>query len=298
MLNRILWATDGSKDSFVALTYAELLAKNCKADIRGLTVLPEDYKFFDTFPLEEKKKFKSSIKATLELKERKRLEAVKKRLKQNDLPFSYSIAKGIASMEIITAAECENVDLIAMGKGRSVDKFILGGTVLKVLRNCTIPILAARENGMRTAIKKILVPVALSHGITANFDYALKLSETFNSEIHLANIVETSEHKFIPGLVGKIKSHTKREMRYMLKKSNTTENIRVDVEAAKNAWIGITELARKNDIDLIVMMTYGGTVFKEDFIGSITWKVIQESSVPVITLTPSKVILKMTGDAK
>jgi len=298
MINKILWATDGSKDSFAALKYAEFLAKNCKADIYGLAVLPKDYEFFDTFPPEEKKKLKNSIKETLELRERKRMEEVKKKLEQHNLHFSYNIANGIASEEIIKSAEGENADLIALGKGRSIDKFILGGTVLKVLRNCTIPILTARENDTRTAIKKILVPVALSHGITANFDYALKLAEIFNSEIQLANIVETSEHEFLSGLVGKIKSHTKRELGYILKKSNVTENIQIHVETAKNAWIGITELARENDIDLIVMMTYGGIAVKEEFIGSITWKVIQESSVPVITLTPSKVILKMTGDAK
>jgi len=298
MINRILWATDGSKDSFEALRYAELIARNCKADIHGLTVLPEDYKFFDTFPPEEKQKLKNSIKETLELEKRKSLEEVKKKLEQNNLQFSYNIAKGIVPKEITTAAERENVDLIALGKGRSVDKFILGGTVLKVLRNCTIPILTARENGMRTAIKKILVPVALSHGLTASFDYALKLSEIFKAEVYIANIVETSEHKFLPELVKKIKSNTKMELGYILKKSNVAENIRIYVETAKNAWIGITGLASKNDIDLIVMMTYGGVVFKGEFIGSISWKVIQESSAPVITLTPYKTILKMTGDAK
>ncbi len=73
-----------------------------------------------------------------------------------------------------------------------------------------------------------------------------------------------------------------------MKESNVAENIRIHVEAAKNAWIGITELARKNDIDLIIMMSYGGIFFKEEFIGSIAWRVIQESSAPVITLTPYK----------
>jgi len=298
MIKKILWATDGSEDSFAALNYAELLAKNCKADIRGLAVLPEDYKFFDTFSPEEKKKLENSFKETLELKERKNLEEVKKKLEQSNLDFSYSIAKGIASMEIITAAECENVDLIALGRGRSVDKFTLGGTVLKVLRNCKIPILTARKNGTKTAIKKILVPVALSHGITANIEYALKLSKIFNSELHLANIVETSEHEFPDELMEKIKSNTKMELGYIVKKSNAAENIRIYVEAARNAWIGIIELARENDIDLIVMMTYGGIVFKEEFIGSITYNVIQESSIPVIALTPNNLILEMKSDTK
>ena len=96
----------------------------------------------------------------------------------------------------------------------------------------------------------------------------------------------------------KIKSHTKRDLGYVLGKSNVEDNIEIQVGAAKNAWIGITKFARENDIDLIVMMTYGGIVLKKEFMGSVTWRVIQETSIPVITLSPSKIIMKMTGDAK
>ncbi|MGB3365507.1 MAG: universal stress protein [Thermodesulfobacteriota bacterium] len=296
MIKKILWATDGSEDSVEALKCAELLAINSKADILGLSVLPGDYQFFDTFSPEERKKLENSFKATIELKERKNLEEIKKKLTQHKLHFSYKITKGIASKEIITVAESEKVDLITLGRGRSVDKFTMGGTVLKVLRNCKMPILTARKNDMKTAIKKILVPVVLSHGLTANFDYALKLSEIFNAELQVANIVETGGHEFPDSLMEKIKSNTKMELRHLLREANATSNIRIYVEAGRNAWVGITELARANDIDLIVIMTYGGTVFREEFLGSIALNVIQESSVPVITLTPHKATLKMIGD--
>ncbi len=298
MIKKILWTTDGSEDSFAALKYAELLAKNCKADILGLTVLSEDYEFLDGLPSDESSTIRERIQHDLELIAMRRFENINKEIREKGLNFSYEVVEGTVPQKIIKTAETENVDIIAMGKGRSSDKFILGETALKVLRNGTIPILTARQNGAITEIKRILVPISLSHGITANLDYALRLSKIFKSKVYLANIVETSDHNFQTELLQKIKSHTKRDLGYLLGKLNIEENVEIVVGAAKNASIGITELGKENNIDLIVMMSYGGTVLKKEFMGSVTWRVIQQTSIPVITLTPSKIIMHMTGDTK
>jgi nucleotide-binding universal stress UspA family protein len=55
---------------------------------------------------------------------------------------------------------------------------------------------------------------------------------------------------------------------------------------AKNAWRGMIKFVDERNIDLIVMMTYGGGRIKEDFLGSIAEKVIQEAPCPVITMRP------------
>ena len=298
MIKKILWTADGSEDSLAALKYAELLAMNCNADILGLTVLSEDYGFLDGLPSDESSALRNRIQKDLELIALRRFEKLSKETTEKGLNFSYEIVEGVVSKEIIKAAETENVDIIAMGKGRSSEKFILGKTAHKVLRNCTTPILTARQGGAKTEIKRILVPIALSHGITANLDYALRLSKVFNSKVYLSNIVETSDHNFEAELIEKIKSHTKRDLGYLFGKLNIKENVEILVGAAKNASIGITEMAKNNDIDLIVLMTYGGTVLKEEYMGSVTWRVVQETSIPVISLTPNKTILKMTGDTK
>lgn len=76
------------------------------------------------------------------------------------------------------------------------------------------------------------------------------------------------------------------ELGHLVRKSDMRENVVIHVEAARNAWVEITELTREKNIDFIVMMTYGGTIIRGEFIGSTAWKVIQEASVPVISLTP------------
>lgn len=298
MINKILWATDGSKESLEALKYAELLSIKYDAPIVGITVLPKDNKLFDKLSGEEKKKFKDNIFNILETKEKQPLDDIKTELTRNGVDFSYTVEEGIPHLKIVEAAQNEDADLIALGKGTSTERFILGGTVLKVLRDCTIPVLTAGGNNTKLSFNKILVPIDLSHGLTLNYNYAIELSEAFHSEIVLAHIVETSEHAFSEELKEKIKSNNKDELEFMLSKADRRKNVKVLVETARNAWLGITKIAKENDIDLIVMMTYGGKDIKKEFIGSITWKVIQESLTPVISLTPKRTIVKMTGHMK
>lgn len=298
MIKKILWATDGSEDSFASLKYAEILAKNCNAAIHGIAVLTSESLPYNNALSEKEKKSQSQILEKNKAKILEKLEKIKKNLDKKNLQFTYTITKGTASNKIVETAQQEDVNLIAMGKSHSAYNFILGGTLIRVLRNCTIPILTARENGPETRIKRILVPLDLSHGLTAGSDYAYKLSQIFNADIYLVHIIETAEHNFTSDIIEKIKSNTKKEMGYLLGKSNLDDSVRIGVEVAKNAWVGITELVRKNDFDLIVMMTYEGIIVKKEFIGSTTWKVIQKSEVPVITLSPNKYIMKMTGDAK
>ena len=71
-----------------------------------------------------------------------------------------------------------------------------------------------------------------------------------------------------------------RELKENVGKVKIGENIEACVEAAKNAWKGIVRCADQKDIDLIAMMTYGGGKFKEEFIGSVTQKGIQEANCP------------------
>ena len=65
------------------------------------------------------------------------------------------------------------------------------------------------------------------------------------------------------------------------------DRVETAVESARNAWIGIVDYAKRKNIDLITMNTYGGYKFRrEDFIGSVAERVVQEAPCPVITVKP------------
>lgn len=285
MIDKILWASDGSKDSIQTLSYAELLAKRFKAEISGLFVIPDYYDVAEKFPLDEKNKFIEWIEET-KSKERETLEDIARDFKGKGINLKIEIESGIPFREILRVADRDKVDLIAMGKGRPVGKSILGGTALKVLRRSPLPVLTTREGRKNLDIKRILVPTDTSPRVSKSLKYALELSKEFCATIYLLNIVEVGGYDFPIEIIEQMKGFSFREIEENVGKIKVRENIETCVEVAKNAWRGIVKFVDEREIDLIVMMTYGGGRFKEDFIGSIAEKVIQEATCPVITMKP------------
>lgn len=286
MFDKILWATDGSLDSKEALIFAEVLAKKYNAGILSLFVIPEYQGVIDNFSAQEKDRFTRWIEDILIKGEKKKLEDIKRDFNEKGISFSSEIREGIPYKEILKVASENRVDLIALGKGRAGKRSMLGGTALKVIRQSYIPVLTARQDGKSSDIKKILVPIDQSRGLSEDFKYAVELSKTFGSTIFLLNVVEVGEHKFPLEIVEQMKGFCLRELKENIGKVKISKNIEACVDAAKNAWSGIVKFVNDNDIDIILMMTYGWVKIREQFIGSVTQKVIQESPCPVITLTP------------
>lgn len=286
MIHKILWATDGSNDSSEALRYVELLAVKYKAGVIGLSVVPDYRGVIEGFPVEEKYRFVRWMEGSVKEKGKKRLEEIEKDFSAKGLSFKKELVDGIPYKEILRVASENKVNLIAMGKGREAERSILGGTALKVLRESKIPVLTAREDSGRSGIKSILVPTDQSRGVYRDFKYAVELSNMFGARIHILNVVETGEQRFPPEILDQMKGFCFRELKENIGKVKIGENIDVSVETSKNAWSGIINFVDAKDIDLVVMMTYGGGKFKQEFIGSVTQKVIQEVHCPVLTITP------------
>jgi nucleotide-binding universal stress UspA family protein len=284
MIDKILWASDGSKYSIQTLRYTELLAKRFKAEILGLFVIP-DYseQVAEKFPSDENNELNKWIEET-KSKQRKALEDIAKAFKEKGVSFKIEITSGIPHKEILRVADKEKVDLISLGKGRLIEK--LGGTAIKVLRLSTLPVLTAREGSKSLDIKRILVPTDTSPRASKSLKYAVELSKELSTTIYLLNVFEIGEYNFPVEIVERMRGFLFREIEENIGKIKVRENIEICVEAAKNAWKGIVKFADEKEIDLIVMTTYGGSKFRKDFIGSVAEKVIQEALCSVITTKP------------
>ena len=286
MIHKILWATDGSKDASEALKYVDMFAVKYKASVIGLSVVPEYHGVIEGFSEEEKDRFVRWMEGSVKEKEKKRLEDIERAFGARGIIFRKELVDGIPYREILRVATEKKVDLIAMGKGRAAEKSILGGTALKVLRKSNIPVLTAREDSRGLGMKRILVPTDQSRGLYRDFKYAIELSKSFGARVYILNVVETGEQMFPLEIIEQMKGFCFRELNENIGKVKIGEDIDVAVEASKNAWSGIIRFVDSKDIDLIVMMTYGGGRLKEEFIGSVTQKVIQEAPCPVLTITP------------
>ncbi|MEQ9618817.1 MAG: universal stress protein [Deltaproteobacteria bacterium] len=285
-IDKIVWGTDGSKDSMHALRLAEILSAKFKSRILGISVIPEYYTVVNAFPPAEKAKFHDWVEHNLITRNKESMEKIKRELSRKEIKFDYEIIKGIPSKSITKFAENENADLIVLGRGRLPEQTILGGTALKVLRTSRIPVLTVRDDKLKYTINKILVPIALSHGLSKNFGYAMDLSREFCSMVDILNVVEVGYHHYPLELAELLKGFAHRELQGIVGKSRITDNLDMHTVTAVNGWRGIVDFAIRKKSDLIVMSSYGEGKFKKEFIGSVSEKVIQESRCPVITMTP------------
>ncbi len=288
MIKKILWASDGSEDSLDALAYVEDVATKCKAETVGLYVIPDYFEvdMKDQFPEQEYDLIAKWIKET-EYKESDRLNDIAKRFDSKGLSFKTQIVKGVPHLQIIKAAEEANSDLIVLGKGRAKERVLLGATALKVIRRSPIPVMIARKKDGPIKIENVLVPTDLYNITSRDLLFTASLAKYLDLNITSLNIVEIGNKKYPPEVVERLRGNSYNNL---IKKVNEADlGIKVNpvVKTAKNACKGIINYASENDVDIIFMNTYGGGEYRrEEFIGSVAERVIQEAPCPVITVRP------------
>jgi nucleotide-binding universal stress UspA family protein len=293
-INKILWASDGSKESDMALKYVELFANKYGSKIIGLSVIqPIDVEMLRVPPEVKKELF--SIQASLEKKEYERIKKALRQLELRDIKWDINIETGTPYKEILRLAEEEKVDLIVMGKrGLGLkDRILLGSNTNKVLRMAKAPVLAVRpKKGNKTDIKKILVASDLSELTTMSLNFAVDIANRFNSRIYLLHVLEL--HHSYEVSTGKIIEELRvlalKELRSYIDKISKEEikgiNIEEMVTLYMRAWFGIVSFAEENGIDLIITTTHGRKGFAKFILGSTAEKVISESPCPVLTIKP------------
>jgi len=288
LINKILWASDGSEDSLDALDYVEVIAERCNSETVGLYVIPDYFEvdMKDQFPEQEYDLIAKWIKET-EYKESDRLNQVAKRFDSKGLKFETLITQGVPHLEIIKSAEEHGSDLIVLGKGRAKEKVLLGATALKVIRRSPIPVMVARRKDGPLKIENILVPTDLFNITSKDLMFTAGLAGFLDLNITSLNIVEIGSKKYPPEVVERLRGNSYNNLTKKVAEANLGIKVKTVVKPEKNAFQGIIKYASENDIDLIFMNTYGGGEFRrEEFIGSVAERVIQEAPCPVITVKP------------
>ncbi len=288
MIKKILWASDGSEDSLDALAYVEDIAQKCKAETVGLYVIPDyfEVEVKDQFPEQEYDLIAKWIKET-ESRESDRLNGIAEQFKSKGLSFTTRIAQGVPHLQIIQAAEEANSDLIVLGKGRAKEKLLLGATSLKVIRRSPIPVMVARKKPGPIRIENVLVPTDLYNIASRDLLFTAGLAKDLDLNVTSLNVVEIGNKKYPPEVVERLRGNSYNNLTQKVAEAKLDIKVNTVVKTGKNAFKGIISYASENDIDLIFMNTYGGgELRREEFIGSVAERVVQEAPCPVITVKP------------
>ena len=294
-IDKILWATDGSKVSRDALNWTKLFAKTFGAEIVGIHVLkPIEKKIYEIAGR------KLDLKSLMEKESgdwSNQFDQIYRMLKKEKFRFSHSVMEHYKPYEkIIQVADQENVSLIVMGKrGLGLkDDSSVGSNTLKVLQGSRVPVLAVKGKKTKTLpkIRKILVPLDISEKFSSALDYALSLVEQLGATVTVTYVEQlfSYPYEFPITILNEMRDMYDNQLKKKVEEiSGQFENklrIKHKVVEAITPFLGIIRFAEREKSDLIIMNTHGRKGLKKLFLGSVAEKVIYEAPCSILALRP------------
>ena len=297
-IKKILWASDGSKESDSALRYAAFFAEKFQAEILSLFVSEIHFPITSLYPISE-----DVIMGIVEKTEKRfesKFKRVSKRLKEKGINSTSKIVRDGTVEGIIKTVKSNGCDLVVMGKhGQGfIERSILGSNTAKVLRNSHVPVLSVKGKGRKSInkIEKILVPVDVSEGTESAILSSLELAELFKSPVTLLYVfwLDAKAYDIPPSLV-KIfikKSHQKLDQmanlakkKFLRTKKRAKLNLSTEVIHGVSPASAIRDYAQKNKFDFIIMNTHGRKGIRI-ILGSEAEKVIRKAPCSVLGVRP------------
>lgn len=212
---------------------------------------------------------------------------------------------GHTADEICRMAEVKQVDLaISATHGRSgLKRMILGSVTERLMRVLPCPLLVVRDSAINLnasgdqgfRFQRILVGCDFSSDSTLAFQYGLSLAQEFESEIHLAHVIELPIYKELrkPAKEGEeknlqdLRDGINEKLANMVPKETynwcTLKTILLDGQPYKE----LTKYAELHDIDLIILGVRGLSLVDTLYLGSTTDRVARGASCPVLSVRPT-----------
>jgi len=283
IFKKILVPTDGSPPSVIAEQLSALIAEKFHSETTILNVVSyglmrprlretmaeiyEPNQLSAEFTREREHAYKDgkrSVSEAAALFKQKGID-VEEKLVEHDDPAE----------TIIEETEKEDYDLIVMGQsGKKEKRPHLGSMAEKVSQNTRTPILITREG---STVSKILVPIDGSENAEKALEYATAIAKKTNAKITLLYVIERSLFKPKSEEAKKIGTRT------LSKAANEVKGIELHqkLESGDPAKI-ITQMADKDNYDLIIMGRKGQGARMRFWLGSVSSHVIHYSNRSVL----------------
>ena len=229
---------------------------------------------------------------------------IKKLIGSQSVDWEPLITTGQIAENIALMAEEKGVDLvISATRGRSgLKRLVLGSVTGKLMRILPCPLLVVRSpkydlaasKDQKIRLKRILVGCDFSPDSSLAFQYGLSMAQEFQSEVHLAHVIEPSVYKNLLTLMTEPGDELRKDIRKLLNE----KLIAMVPEEARN-WCTLkttllagqpheelTKYAVVNDVDLIVLGVRGHGLVETLFVGSTTDRVARQAPCPVLSVHP------------
>ena len=270
-MKTIIVATDFSSTALNAAKYASDMAVALNANILLINIYQVPVIYIDV-PL-------PMYQTDIEQRVRKSMDELKEDLlkhTQNKIAIETEIVMGVFFEELKTISDNVKPYVVVMGSQgtTAAERFFLGGHAVHTMRNLQWPIITIPPETKFSGIKKI--------GLASDFDKVIETTpvdaikmfvKDFNSELHILNTGK--EKEFNPDVV--FGSGMLQEMIFDFKPHYHFITKQDTIE-------GIMELAKANDIDLLVILPKEHGIMEMITHKSHTKKLVLNSYIPVMAL--------------
>lgn len=146
---------------------------------------------------------------------------------------------------------------------------------------------------MQFHIGKILVPIDFSEHSQKALRYALAFAAQFGAEVTLVHIVEQmvypGDWMYPPLAVSDFATEKREQMIDRLRTLDAGSGIKTHhMVRLGRAWQEVTEIAREQKSDLIILATHGYTGLKHVLLGSVAEKIVRHAPCPVLSVRPEE----------
>lgn len=138
-------------------------------------------------------------------------------------------------------------------------------------------------------IEKIVVPTDFSESAYVAIDHAVDVAKRFGAELHLVHVLETGAYQGIFAPSKKTEYNELEEAQLKLQEDAQNLEAKSGISVSQEVVRGriyeeIVAAADDSDADLIIMGTHGTSGWEEFFVGSNAFKVVTQSSCPVLSI--------------
>ena len=291
-LRRVLFPTDFSASSDRAFDLALVLAQEFGAELHifHAMVLHEDdphnpaHHFPDPAAIHQRL---AELADSAMSRQLERAEATEARIRQVK-------SRGIAAAPTILEYAGEwDADLIVMGTAgrRGPSHLLLGSVAEEVSSHARCPVLTVcggEPGEVPGPLRRVLAPVDLSDHSRRSLEVAQALAERFGAGLQALHVVEDVIYPSYFGqtidVTQELVSRATRALDELVKGALGDRPVEQSVIVGHRAAPKILEFARDSGSDLVVVASHGLGGLEEFLFGSTAKRIVQGSTVPVLTV--------------
>jgi nucleotide-binding universal stress UspA family protein len=191
------------------------------------------------------------------------------------------VREGLPAKELIRLLDADHAfGVLGCHHYGPLRRLLPGKVTSKVLRHTEKPVLVVPEGAHQRDITRVLLPVDFSEFSTGALAEAFEVSAALKASVTLVHALRETEDPDT-AMASLDKRVAAAEEAGLTAESKLLDETRDPAGA-------VCEFATASDPDLMIMPAHGYHGFSRFVLGSVTEKIIQTSSVPVLVLKPEK----------